>query len=1009
MKKLISFIVSICSLYNIYAQIPEAPKTVLSPNASSLGLYGEIPVSCFTGTPSINIPLYEFKSGDFSFPISLSYHASGVRPDQHPGWTGLGWSLNAGGVISRIVNDMPDESNNNKYDNGVGKNAGYYYYHEVLNRADWNQREYLRSVAQSDSSILKDTESDKYSFDFMGYHGNFYIDASGQWKVQCDKSVEVRFSGNFINIPFIAGSTRGITYGYSPSFEGFTLITEDGTQYIFGGSDTAIEYSIDFFNQHNDDWIATSWYLTKIINPNKDEINLTYERGDFINQMYISVHQVLGSYAESSGGIFNLLDPDCSYSESASINSSYQGKLIAPVYLKNIILPNARVDLLRGISTELRYDKITYDWKYLQWYRAGASPFLPYLSQENNNDRNYLECLDKLKWQKLNCIQIYNNENFLIRRFEFSYNNNSSQRLLLKTLQETSGNNPDNTITSGKKYSFEYNQPDSLPAYLANKTDHWGFYNNTYAQLDSNYYTHREPNASVLQYGILNKIIYPTGGYTRFVFEPHTYRKQLGLKRWESLIELPENKIAGGLRIKKIINSTTGNITDEKTMNEYFYVSDYLQNKDNANKSSGVLGGQSQYNFSDYEVYAFKNKNTDDKDVKYMQNIFSSQSVLPGCNNSCGSHIGYTEVIEKRSDNAYKRYQYTNFDNGHMDEPCDAIIQLSRTPYEPYSSKEQERGLPLLIQDYDSNGILKKSKIVEYEKDDNSSENYVKMMKAIYKNVCPETAVSYDEGTAYRMYTYNFRTAKETENVYENTTYPITFTTNYLYNENKLLKEISKTTNNGIYKINYKRPDEYTTDVYSSMVVSHVLSPIVEEIHSLYQDGISKILKHTRYNYAKWANDSLYFYAPSSVDYSIGSAALENRIVYNGYDKKGNPVYTVKDSIKTVYVWGYNYQYLVGEVKNATLTEVQGIIGDLNLFASALVPDFTKLDQLRTSLKNAEVTSYGYKPLYGLTSKTDPNGVTTYYEYDSLGRLLNIKDNSGKIVNTYKYNYKLMQ
>ena len=42
--------------------------------------------------------------------VYLTYHGSGVRPDQHPGWVGLVWNLNAGGCISRIVNGLPDET-----------------------------------------------------------------------------------------------------------------------------------------------------------------------------------------------------------------------------------------------------------------------------------------------------------------------------------------------------------------------------------------------------------------------------------------------------------------------------------------------------------------------------------------------------------------------------------------------------------------------------------------------------------------------------------------------------------------------------------------------------------------------------------------------------------------------------------------------------------------------------------------------------------------------------------
>lgn len=74
-----------------------------SPNASSLGVYGDVPVGHYTGIPSISIPLYEVVSGRIKVPVTLSYHAGGIRVSQEASWAGLGWSLNAGGVISHSV------------------------------------------------------------------------------------------------------------------------------------------------------------------------------------------------------------------------------------------------------------------------------------------------------------------------------------------------------------------------------------------------------------------------------------------------------------------------------------------------------------------------------------------------------------------------------------------------------------------------------------------------------------------------------------------------------------------------------------------------------------------------------------------------------------------------------------------------------------------------------------------------------------------------------------------
>src|SRR5258708_14817746 len=81
-----------------------------SPNVASLGKFGDYPVSYFTGLPDISIPLFEVKSGSLSIPITLSYHASGIKPTDVAGWVGLGWALSAGGQVSRSVHGKPDEA-----------------------------------------------------------------------------------------------------------------------------------------------------------------------------------------------------------------------------------------------------------------------------------------------------------------------------------------------------------------------------------------------------------------------------------------------------------------------------------------------------------------------------------------------------------------------------------------------------------------------------------------------------------------------------------------------------------------------------------------------------------------------------------------------------------------------------------------------------------------------------------------------------------------------------------
>ena len=89
--------------------IKESLPQLLSPNAAELGRYGKNPVNYFNGLPGIVVPLTSVHAKGYELPVSLSYHAGGNRPEQHPGWVGLGWSLRAGGCISRVINGMKDE------------------------------------------------------------------------------------------------------------------------------------------------------------------------------------------------------------------------------------------------------------------------------------------------------------------------------------------------------------------------------------------------------------------------------------------------------------------------------------------------------------------------------------------------------------------------------------------------------------------------------------------------------------------------------------------------------------------------------------------------------------------------------------------------------------------------------------------------------------------------------------------------------------------------------------
>lgn len=61
------------------------------------------------------------------------------------------------------------------------------------------------------------------------------------------------------------------------------------------------------------------------------------------------------------------------------------------------------------------------------------------------------------------------------------------------------------------------------------------------------------------------------------------------------------------------------------------------------------------------------------------------------------------------------------------------------------------------------------------------------------------------------------------------------------------------------------------------------------------------------------------------------------------------------------------------------------------------------IDELRIQPTGSEMTTYTHLPGVGMTSQTDPNGYTTYYEYDALGRLSAIRDNERRLLKSYQY------
>ena len=231
---LLAFIFLLFSFHGAFAQ----PNQVIppSPNASSLGKYGEIPVGNYTGTPQIGMPIGEAKGKSLSVPISLSYHASGIKVDDIASQVGLGWSLNAGGVITRTIKGLPDEST-------------YGFANFMFNP---------NNDANLESALLGliDLEPDVFFFNVNGYSGKFYLDKVNETKV-------VRLIPyQDIDIKFVETATGSK----------WLMTTPDGTKYTFNTPELT-NRTLDNGGIVQD---ISSWYLTTVESLTGDIANFTY-------------------------------------------------------------------------------------------------------------------------------------------------------------------------------------------------------------------------------------------------------------------------------------------------------------------------------------------------------------------------------------------------------------------------------------------------------------------------------------------------------------------------------------------------------------------------------------------------------------------------------------------------------------------------------------------------------------------------------------------------------------
>jgi hypothetical protein len=230
----------------------DANAVQMSPTTASAARLGSSPISLFTGIPGISIPLYKYANPNgLSLDISADFFAGGIKDGEQPSTIGLGWCLNAGGVITRTVRGLPDD----KYETGWA--SGFIY-------ADTIPVDF-RSNGDTYYNDQLDAQQDVFEYNVNGLSGTFYIGKNKQVALEQTSKLKILFNAD-------------------PNFgtiTSFTIITEDGIKYVFN----QIEYTRQTITQGNSFYnsgltgtsYVSAWYLSYMIAPfNTDTVKFNY-------------------------------------------------------------------------------------------------------------------------------------------------------------------------------------------------------------------------------------------------------------------------------------------------------------------------------------------------------------------------------------------------------------------------------------------------------------------------------------------------------------------------------------------------------------------------------------------------------------------------------------------------------------------------------------------------------------------------------------------------------------
>ena len=475
-----------------------------SPTVASFLDFQDYPVDYFHGIPNISFPIYSLKVGAIEVPIVLSYHGGGIRTTQKCGNAGLGWTVSFGAEIGHNICGAPDDANNKIHGlfhlNSIEKS----FRNKLIAKiADYNPTD-AHSFAEE--RLWQVTEGDRYYQGLTDVANDTYslygLGLSATFVYDDNKKMIVSSEQpisitHSSEIPYITdGGCDGRGYLVKDQAGLSYLFTpQDRTKYEFHYGNPMIPQMLDSI------YYASAWHLDRITDLNGNIVEYSYHKAP---STAVDCH---------SNREYRYFTDD----EANATNLNYVYSASSVVYHPQIL------------------EKIS---------GGGITILFNYIHEISNTKLVPL----------LESIEIKSADGNT-RKFEFKYDKHAVP-LLKKVIDQTDVIlSFDYDDVSGDDFTFYLDSQD-FGGYNNDKDNQGTLIPRVY-KMGLNADRSIDPIAS--RKGVLNKITYPTGGYTQLVWESNDF-SYLGSVRYEGDI----NDNSQSNPIVSIVEDTIRMCLDEK-------------------------------------------------------------------------------------------------------------------------------------------------------------------------------------------------------------------------------------------------------------------------------------------------------------------------------------------------------------------------------------------------------------------------------------------------------------